>query len=309
MNAVADNYHVEVKMDNKLSESEEYLTFRSTVPLRQIVVDDDKEWKMFDSGPRSIKFPLICLPPLGSGAEVFYKQMIFLTSLNYRVIALDYPVYWSVEEFATGFRNIINLLKLNQVHIFACSLGAFLALKFLEQSNNRQYVVSLFLCNAFMDNSHLHKSWLSSTLWALPSAVLKRMLHKDFPTASVTDTEQLKAVEFTSHSLSCLNQKKLASRLSTCYKNDYARYLHHLQNMPVTLMDVYDDDSIPQCARDDMLKSFPYARQAHLKTGGKFPFLSRSSEVNLHLRLHLRPFETLPISPMLSAQPIEHHDR
>jgi len=291
-------------MNCKLSHSQEYITFRSSVPLRQIVVDDDatKAWKMFDSGPRSVSCPLVCLPPVGSGAEVFYKQSMFLTSLGYRVIALDYPVYWSVEEFCIGFRNVINNLKLSQVHIFGCSLGGFLALKFLEQSKNRQYVVSLFLCNAFMDSSHLHKRWISSTLWALPSTVLKRMLHKDFPVLSsaTTDQEQLKAIDFASDSLNCLNQKKLASRLSACYKNDYARYLHHLQNMPVTLMDVYDDNSIPQSVREDMQKSFPHARLAHLKTGGKFPYLSRSSEVNLHLRLHLRPYESLPIAAMIA---------
>ena len=291
-------------MNDKLSQSEEYITFRSSVPLRQIVVDDDstKSWKLFDSGPRSISCPLVCLPPVGSGAEVFYKQIMFLTALGYRVIALDYPVYWSVDEFCTGFRNVINSLKLNQIHIFGCSLGGFLALKFLEQNINRQYVVSLFLCNAFMDSSYLHKKWISSTLWALPSVVLKRMLHKDFPgpdSQRSIDMEQVKALDFASDSLNCLNQKKLASRLATCYKNDYARYLHHLQNMPVTLMDVYDDNSIPQYVRDDMHKSFPHAKHAHLKTGGKLPFLSRSSEVNLHLRLHLRPYEHLPISPLL----------
>ncbi|KAJ6426746.1 hypothetical protein OIU84_022355 [Salix udensis] len=53
-------------------------------------------------------------------------------------------------------------------------------------------------------------------------------------------------------------------------------------------MDTNDYCAIPQQLKDQLSERYPEARQAQLKTGGDFPFLSRSDEVNLHLQLHLR---------------------
>ena len=47
-----------------------------------------------------------------------------------------------------------------------------------------------------------------------------------------------------------------------------------------------------QEVRDETYKSYPSAKLAHLKTGGNFPYLSRSDEVNLHIAIHLRNFES-----------------
>lgn len=35
--------------------------------------------------------------------------------------------------------------------------------------------------------------------------------------------------------------------------------------------------------KDELYKCYPTAKLAHLKTGGNFPYLSRSEEVNLHI--------------------------
>uniref|UniRef100_A0A5B6ZPS1 Putative maspardin n=1 Tax=Davidia involucrata TaxID=16924 RepID=A0A5B6ZPS1_DAVIN len=53
-------------------------------------------------------------------------------------------------------------------------------------------------------------------------------------------------------------------------------------------MDTNDYCAIPQQLKDQVSERYPGARQAYLKTGGDFPFLSRPDEVNLHLQLHLR---------------------
>lgn len=37
-----------------------------------------------------------------------------------------------------------------------------------------------------------------------------------------------------------------------------------------------------------MYKLFPNARRAHLKTGGNFPYLCRSAEVNLYVQVGLK---------------------
>lgn len=42
-------------------------------------------------------------------------QVLSLPAVGYRVIALDYPVYWNVEEFCIGLRKIMDYLHLDQV--------------------------------------------------------------------------------------------------------------------------------------------------------------------------------------------------
>lgn len=54
------------------------------------------------------------------------------------------------------------------------------------------------------------------------------------------------------------------------------------------LLKTNDYCAIPQQLKDQLSERYPEARRAQLKTGGDFPFLSRSDEVNLHLQLHLR---------------------
>lgn len=48
-------------------------------------------------------------------------------------------------------------------------------------------------------------------------------------------------------------------------------------------MDVWDECALSSRVREDLYKSYPQAKLAHLKSGGNFPYLSRSDEVNLHL--------------------------
>ena len=73
--------------------------------LDQVVVDDDnsKEWTMYDAGPKTVKCPLICFPPASGTGDVFFKQILGLTSAGYRVIAVSYSPqpkssFWSQSE-------------------------------------------------------------------------------------------------------------------------------------------------------------------------------------------------------------------
>lgn len=67
------------------------LTFYHLLCILQIVVDssDDKEWLIYDAGPRGVRCPLICLPPASGTADVFFKQVLTLSSLGYRVISVS----------------------------------------------------------------------------------------------------------------------------------------------------------------------------------------------------------------------------
>ena len=47
-----------------------------------------QSWVMYDAGPRNVKSPLICLPPVCGTADVFFKQLTTLSQRGYRVISV-----------------------------------------------------------------------------------------------------------------------------------------------------------------------------------------------------------------------------
>lgn len=61
----------------------------------QIVVDDDssKEWVVYEAGPKTVASPLICFPPASGTADVYFRQILGLSALGYRVIAVSFTVY------------------------------------------------------------------------------------------------------------------------------------------------------------------------------------------------------------------------
>ena len=56
----------------------------------KVIVDDDnrKEWTVFDAGPKTVKCPVIFLPPASGSADVFFKQLVPLASVGYRLISV-----------------------------------------------------------------------------------------------------------------------------------------------------------------------------------------------------------------------------
>lgn len=53
----------------------------------------------------------------------------------------------------------------------------------------------------------------------------------------------------------------------------------------VVLLQVFDQSALSNEAKEEMYKLYPNARRAHLKTGGNFPYLCRSAEVNLYIQV------------------------
>ena len=48
---------------------------------------------------------------------------------------------------------------------------------------------------------------------------------------------------------------------------------------------VFDESALSQAVSEELYKCYPDAKRAHLKSGGNFPFLSRSDEVNVFLKV------------------------
>jgi len=275
-----------------LGQSAEYQSFRSSVPLRKIAIDSeepDKTWSLFDCGPRSITCPLVCLPPVSGTADVFFLQCLALSARGVRVIAVDAPAYWSVDEWCRGFKQLLTQLSLEKVHIFGAALGGFLAQKFAEFTRPCPRVASLILCNSFTDTTVFKYTEQSQMFWLLPSPVLKGMVIGGIETQS-RDNCISKASNFMADSLNSLDQSVLASRLQINCQPSYVQP-HLVNDLPVTIITVFDESALSEEVKDELYKSYPTAKLAHLKTGGNFPYLSRSEEVNLHIMIHLRNFD------------------
>ncbi|GAB6031233.1 hypothetical protein CHUAL_009045 [Chamberlinius hualienensis] len=273
-----------------ITSSAEYAVFRSTIPQKKIVVDEDdtKEWILYDSGPRHIKCPLVCLPPCSGSADIFFRQLMGLSKLGFRVIALQNPVYWTVSEWCEGFRKLLDYLGLDKVHILGASLGGFLAQKFVEHTLNCPRVESLILCNSFCDTSVFQYTDTAFLFWLLPTVVLKKLVMGVVPRKPL-EADIAESMDFMVDKLNGLNQQELASRLTLNCSNCYVQP-HKLQHIPMTVIDVFDECALTQQVRDNLYKSYPVAKLAHLKSGGNFPYLSRPDEFNLHLQVHLRKF-------------------
>uniref|UniRef100_A0A098LXE7 Maspardin n=1 Tax=Hypsiglena sp. JMG-2014 TaxID=1550645 RepID=A0A098LXE7_9SAUR len=289
--------------------SPDYSWFRSTVPLKKIIVDDDdsKIWSLYDAGPRNIRCPLIFLPPVSGTADVFFQQILALSGWGYRVIALQYPVYWEIFEFCDGFRKLLDHLQLDKVHLFGASLGGFLAQKFAEYTHKSPRVQSLILCNSFSDTSIFNQTWTANSFWLLPAFMLKKIVLGNFASGPV-DPEMADGIDFMVDRLESLGQSELASRLTLNCQNSYVEP-HKIRDVPVTIMDVFDQSALSTEAKEEMYKLYPNARRAHLKTGGNFPYLCRSAEVNLYIQIHLLQFHGTryaAIDPsMISAEELE----
>lgn len=79
-------------------------------------------------------------------------------------------------------------------------------------------------------------------------------------------------------------QTVLASRLTLNCLRGYVE-AHKLSDIPITIIDVFDECALSSDTREELYKCYPHAKLAHLKTGGNFPYLSRFGEVNLHLQV------------------------
>ncbi|XP_035827852.1 maspardin isoform X2 [Aplysia californica] len=260
-----------------------------------IIVDDDnsKEWTLYEAGPKTVKCPLICFPPASGSADVYFRQVLGLSALGYRVIGIEYPIYWTMKEFVEGFRKLLDHLSLDKVHIFGASLGGFLAQKFAEYSCRSQRVASLILCNSFYDTTIFQQTNSAPTFWMMPAMLLKKMVMGSFD-KKPTDPDIADSMDFMVEKLDGMSQQALASRLTLNCMNCYVEP-QKLRDVDVTLMDVYDECALSASVRDEMSKCYPDAKKAHLKHGGNFPYLSKSMEVNVFLQIHLRKYDMGPL--------------
>ncbi|KAH8521768.1 hypothetical protein Peur_040404 [Populus x canadensis] len=261
----------------------DYVYFKSQVPLHKIPIGT-KQWRYYDFGPKVVP-PLICLPGIAGTADVYYKQIMALSLKGYRVISVDIPHVWNHHEWIQAFEKFLDVIDVHHIHLYGTSLGGFLAQLFAQHRPRR--VRSLILSNTFLETRSFAAAmpWAPVVSWT-PSFLLKRYVltgirdgpHEPF----IADS-----VDFVVSQVETLSRDELASRLTLNVDAASVGSLL-LSDSFITIMDTNDYCAIPQQLKDQLSERYPEARRAQLKTGGDFPFLSRSDEVNLHLQLHLR---------------------
>ncbi|KAK6158039.1 hypothetical protein DH2020_005353 [Rehmannia glutinosa] len=254
----------------------DYIYFKSQVPLHKIPIGS-KQWRYYDFGPKVVP-PLICLPGTAGTADVYYKQIMSLSMKGYRVISVDIPRVWNHHEWIQAFEKFLDAIDVHHQklvdmpNILAASCLPSSILFSFELAGN---IVLLLTSISIFDSVGL-----------TPSFLLKRYVLtgiRDGPLEPfIADS-----VDFVVSQVETLSRDDLASRLSLTVDAASVGPLM-LSDSSITIMDTNDFCAIPQQLKDQVTERYPGARQAYLKSGGDFPFLSRPDEVNLHLQLHLR---------------------
>jgi len=145
----------------------------------------------------------------------------------------------------------------------------------------------MILCNSFNDTSVFPYSNQASMLWLLPHTVLKGMILDGFNAQDVESNDIANAIGFMTERLHSFSQNELASRLTLNCTPNHVR-TQNLGDIPITILNLWDCYSHTESVKEDFRHCYPHAKLADLKSGGIFPFLSRSDEVNLHILIHLK---------------------
>lgn len=117
------------------------------------------------------------------------------------------------------------------------------------------------------------------------------------------DEQIQEATRFMLRRLRTLSQTELISRLNLNLTNSYVYPEQLPSSISITLLSVLDNCSTRLVAQEELVKCYPNAAQAFLKSGGNYPYLSRVDEVNMHLRVHLRRFEQAEVEKNTIEEP------
>jgi len=220
-------------------------------------------------------------------AEIFFQQLMTLCPKGYRILSVQYPAYSSHECWIKAFDKFIDTLKVPKIHLFGASLGGYLTQLYVHYKPSR--ILSLILCNTYCDNQYyVNNCPFAGLLSWTPEFVIKRMLLQNIPDFAV-DGEIANSIDFMVELSEAVHTEELVSRLLLKYTaGPVVAPELQIDQTKITIIDCLDDTLHPERVRDEVYKLFPNARQALLKTGGNFPYLSRPDEVNLHIEIHLR---------------------
>eukprot|EP00871_Galdieria_phlegrea_P005795 jgi/Galph1/702/GphlegSOOS_G5573.1 len=304
----------------EFSSSDDYANFRAWVPKNVLSVGSltPKNFLYYDWGPRRVPLePLVCLHAAAGDAEVFFLQVLLelahssqlklsekilgLAPRGYRVVSVEIPPYFSVNDFCDDFHSFLDTLGFRKVHVFGAGLGGFLGQCYAAKYPDR--VASIILLHSFSRTNSVKNSFSASPLvipW-LPEFMLQKLLLEKLPQGRV-ERRIGAAVKFIASKINNADYDKLTSRLILTispYDLDYLSLQQYGEKVTIiSTLDWLTSSGLSKQLYSETIEIFSRARRALLKDGGDFPYLSRADEVNIHLLVHMRRHASPPASPM-----------
>jgi pimeloyl-ACP methyl ester carboxylesterase len=122
--------------------------------METATVIPEEGWEVSDSGSDDHRdgVPLLFLPGIAGGADVFHHQMEAFRG-RARVIAVSYPADLTTTVFCSGLVRILGQLGVEKISLIGTSLGGYLAAWFALCHPQR--VDQLVLVNAFIEPGRL----------------------------------------------------------------------------------------------------------------------------------------------------------
>uniref|UniRef100_A0A6U4PX95 Maspardin n=2 Tax=Hemiselmis andersenii TaxID=464988 RepID=A0A6U4PX95_HEMAN len=281
-----------------LSQSEEFKSFRSSFPLKNVAVDlHEYEWRYFEGGDKKTPL-LLCIPGASGTAECLFRQLTGLCPKGYRVVASQPPPYYTVNEFVVGMDAFLDHLAPTEVHIFGASLGGFLVQQYCVHRPKR--VSSIILCNSFCSTESFTNGMMTPMYQFMPTLVLKNIILSSFNPDQVP-VPVAEAIDFVIEQLDTMGQGDLSSRLTLNGTSGTITGLK-MEEEKITLIDSLDKTARPAELREELWRRYPNAKKASVRMGGDFPFLAAPEEVNLYIEVHLRRVGVTVNLPNLEPQ-------
>eukprot|EP00919_Chromeraceae_sp_WS-2016_P005613 GHVR01013118.1.p1 GENE.GHVR01013118.1~~GHVR01013118.1.p1 ORF type:complete len:298 (-),score=58.31 GHVR01013118.1:176-1069(-) len=275
-----------------LSLSDRYIEFKARNPLHKISLPrSENVFTYYELGPTKDTPPLIFIHGLHGTAGVFFQQMEHLSSRGIRVISCQYPPLYTIKEWCKAFQRFLEIINVDEFHVFGAGLGGFLAQCFSQQKSLK--MKSLILCNSYCSTFSDNIIPMVYPLRFLPHFTLKAFIIECFPKPPLPEAIH-ESFRFTLECIDSLDAKDLSSRLTLCMTRSFGNSgvmnrggLMILTSLTPTL--------VPPEAIKELHMRYPEARIGQIKGGGDFPFLSSPHDVNIFIEVHLRSQGVFPI--------------
>ncbi|KAF1781335.1 Alpha/Beta hydrolase fold [Phytophthora cactorum] len=238
--------------------------FLQQTARQRITTYDGNTWEYYDSGRLSDanagRPPLVCLP--GTIARAGGK--------GFRVLSIQHPIVWTHEEWIHSFDRFLNAMNLSEIHVYAVSLGAYLIQRYMSLYPQR--VASLAMTQGFCDTrAYGANAPCIKMLPYMPDFYVRKYILERFPKPIPHMDTQNQAIEYMMDQLGTLSQQEIASRLTlNSLSCDPEGWKIFLPDDKITLIDSYEDTSLPTSLKDQIGCRYPGAKQVFSMVSNHF---------------------------------------
>ena len=245
------------------------------LPAQRAVRVDGLLWKLIETRGKKGGPGLVMLPGTLGTAAIFNEPMQRLGAVV-RMVSVTYPLIDDIHRLADSLAELMHKLGMAQASMVGSSLGGFLAQHFAARHPHRveQLILGNTLCDPGLTRRMVQRQ-RAEDLRAAPATK-----HRDMVLASVRswpETEpavtRLKTLLIDSGTR-LLSPRAMKARVLAVQAAPAVPPLT-IPGARITIIDCEDDPLLPRAVQDDVVKRYPGARHARLKTGGHYPYIVR----------------------------------